>query len=673
MPNKITLRTTIPSSNHFASLSVFRGVIAALALLVAAGTLFPHARLWGVHFMAYLPTAGQIGFILLAVLAFVFSFFSARLESFFKRFRIATGRPLLTDLGLAFVCGLGFYAFAMAVPLLGDGQLWVDELATETPDIWIQRGPLTVVVLDQANRIMNALFGTSIQDMFRVISSLCGVIAVFSWLRWARASGAGTVAGLVWGFAWGGTALYFGYAELYIIMAAVMSAAFSLLLISLRRGQMNWAVPLLAGFAVSFNYIALTFWPGIAAYLWWGVTQKTLRAKWVFSGAVVLFALAAAAYFVKGWYLGTFVLLPFWPIPSSVGGSVFDLRHLTDMANGLLLSAGPFIALLITYLTAMRRHWSWTNERLILSLLFLFPFAAYMMHNSHLGMARDWDIGATLMLAVPFASIWLWSEAPFARIRTSGLALTFVWLFAVTIPWFTVQASESRAMNRFADLLRLDPERSANGWDYLGAFYRLRDKPDDWARCYREALKHSDNPRYHYNLSINHILNREWELAQKEIQEVRRGVYADSVITSWESWLIDPSKMIEIGQGYEELAGPEFARQTYRLASELNPESPHPPLAMTRMIVRLLELEQAEQMYRMILSQDARILAAEKAYYRNLPTGNSATMQILSYSGLALLARIEGHDHEARDYLNKALSASGNNPQIEKYRQVERQ
>ena len=659
-PNKFT--------ESVQTLAPFRACVAVLATVVTFGVLFPQARTWGFHFLAYYPFESRIVLAGAAAFLALLSLWPSWIAAAAARIRQIPLRPLLLDAILALFCGIAFYVFASAVPLLGDGQLWIDELSDPGPNIWVRRGPLTMFALDHLHQALRPLTGLNVSGVFRMTSALSGVLAVFAWLRFARAAGTGPLAALLWGFAWGGVALFFGYVELYVIMAGVLSAMLALMLISLRRGRFSLWVPLLGLLAAAFNYAALTFWPAVAAYVVWGVTKRPLKPKAVFLCAAAIMAGAAGAYFVTGWYRGTPILLPLWPTGSSASGYVFQPRHLADLANGLVLACGPFLALLCARLAARREPWEWTGERLLLALALAFPLAAYLMHNSHLGMARDWDIGCALLLAAPFASLSLWTAwRPSSTERAAGLPLVAAWLMLITIPWIGVQASEARALTRFTNLLRLDPERSASGWDYLGAFYRSRNQTDQWARCYEEALKHSDNPRFHYNLAIYHIFRREWEQALGRINTVRDAVYADSALTGWETRLIDTRQIIELGVGYEKLAGTEDAQEVFHLASQLDPFSPLPPMAWAQMIVRTRDLERAEDMFRKLFAAYPQQQAAAKRYYTSLTGERTVAKRIEGYCGLAVAAKIEGDMAGERENLNQALLLSHGDDRIAAY------
>jgi tetratricopeptide (TPR) repeat protein len=646
----------------------FRIGFLLLALVVAAGVLFPQARTWGVHFLAYYPTGIRILIAVAAAVLAILSLFPSAAAKFAEKFRATHTRPLLTDVIAALLCGAGFYMFASAVPLLGDGQLWINELANPERVAWVRRGPLTVIALGGVNQFFHGLFGTGEAETFRLTSSLAGVIAVFAWLHYARGIGFGLATALLWGFAWGGVVLFFGYVELYIIMAGMLCLTLAFMLNSVRQNRFSLWVPVMAIIATGFNFIAWTFWPAVGAYIWWGITRKPLKPKTVFLAIAALFFVAGIVYFILGWQHGTEILLPLWPSATSAGGYAFAPRHFVDLANGLLLSAGPLLVLLAAFLWTRHAQPFWNTERLLLALALIVPFAAYFMHNSGLGMARDWDIGATLLLAVPFAALSLWKDG-FSEIkeRASGSLLVAAWIIAVIVPWIGVQASETRAMTRYADLLRLDPERSANGWDYLGAFYALRNQTEEWARCYEEALKHSDNPRYHYNLALYNISQRQWDQALMHVNAARNAVYADSAITGWEVRVMDPQSMLNVGLKYEKVSRFDDARQVYWLASQLDPNSPLPPTAMAEMIVRLHDLARAEGMFHLLFSTFPQQASEVKRYYVTLTQERTADKQIEGLAGLAVLARIEGDFFGARDNLKRALKLAPEETQFNAY------
>ena len=178
-------------SEPMQTLAPFRACFAVLAAIVTFGVLFPHARTWGFHFLAYYSFESRLLLAGAAALLALLSLWPSWIAAAVARIRQVQLHPLLFDAILALLCGVAFYVFASAVPLLGDGQLWIDELSSPDADIWGRRGPLTMLALDQLHYALRPLIGMDVPGVFRLTSALSGVVAVLAWLCFAREAGTG--------------------------------------------------------------------------------------------------------------------------------------------------------------------------------------------------------------------------------------------------------------------------------------------------------------------------------------------------------------------------------------------------------------------------------------------------------------------------------------------------
>jgi tetratricopeptide (TPR) repeat protein len=135
---------------------------------------------------------------------------------------------------------------------------------------------------------------------------------------------------------------------------------------------------------------------------------------------------------------------------------------------------------------------------LFLVLVTFFFLAFNLLVNPELGMGRDWDlfaasgIGYTL-LAVCLAEKSMRGPKMLERVGVvlAGTALV------CALPWFLINSSEYRSEKRFRDLLVLDRERSAYGYECLSIFYRNKGMIDESIGALKEAVEVSpENPRY---------------------------------------------------------------------------------------------------------------------------------------------------------------------------------
>ncbi|MBU0508589.1 tetratricopeptide repeat protein [bacterium] len=646
----------------------FATACALLGVGILLGQFFPQARTWGFHFLSYYSWAAKSGFIAAGLLAAAGIITRRKSSAFLDPASPPASSSVLNDVLIAALFGVIFYLFRAAAPVLGDGQLWINELGEGSVPFWHRRGPLTLALYDLLYTWWKSGGGIGPELVFAVSAALAGAVTVFAWLRVGRSLQVGIPVVLLIGFQWGGIAQFFGYAELYAVMIAMMSVGFALMLTGLRRGKFNVAVPILGLAAPFFHLIAVTFLPAIAAYTWWGITRRTPSVKLVTSAVAALLGIAALVYVFSGWYKGTDILLPLWPRPDW-SYAALSLTHLLDLANGLALVIGPAIGILIGgWILHRFAQPTARPEPAILTLAAGVPLAAYFMHNPQLGMARDWDIGAALLCAIPFALLFFWTEISahrrFARVMVAVFAF---WLCVQTLPWLGVQASETRSIARFENLLHLDRDKSATGWDYLAAYWGRRNKLDKVAQCYTEAVKVSPNVRYRRALAVCYASQRDWANAKREATAVAGVVFADSIVTSWEAKLIDFRPFLQAAGRFLELGDLDNAHQMYQLAVILNPQSDVPRLAIGGLLVCAGQFERAEGVFRTLLNRDSTLSTAAQSFFVVL--GEQSGRKVEGTLGLGMLARVRGDLGEAERKVSEAYELSGGNQKIGEYLQ----
>lgn len=662
---------------------VFAGSCALLAGVVWA-LVAPQQRLWGLHFLSYYPVIMRVVLFGLAALMLVMGFSRVRWRGLLPELPKATLlSPQQGDIILALACGVLFVLFSSATALLGDGQLWLNDIQAGTSDYLRDRAPLTLFLLHTLYGWLNPLTGIGAVRLFALTSAVAGTLAVLGWLKLARYLHMRRVTGLLFGFAWGGVALFFGYIETYVMMTAVVTWAMVLMIISLREDKPSWFVPVLSVLAVGFNLAAVVFLPAIVVYLWRMLSGRPLKPRRILWFSFLVIALALIAYFVFGWYRGTDVLLPLMPTEHAFGDYVFSLRHLADLANGFLLGAGAFIVLLMAFFAVERKGgFRWDDEKLVLLLALLFPLAACIMHNPQLGMARDWDICAVLLVTAPVASLVCWDAIqPFVDSSSRAHALLAAWLLVMIIPWIGVQASESRAVERFRDLLRLDPEKSETGWDYLSSYYFHGNRVDEWGQCNIEALRYSDNPRHHANAALFFSMKRDWPNAKYQAGLARVAVMTDSVLTEWEANVTDPSALIALGNSYErhsDIADTRKsyvadARQSYEVAALLQPDSPWPVVASADLFLKLRNFEDAQKAIGSLAAKGKAKLEPARQFFASLSEKNSTEEQLTGLLGVGLILQVKGDSAAADQRIRKALSLAKDEKTRQFVSQMQRQ
>jgi len=645
--------------------------LVAYALLSAGlliGMFIDDSRSWGFHFLRYFSSFSRVAFVAIGVAAAAIVWRSEKnLHSSFPKIRLFTGTPLAADLAAAILSVILFSLLRAATPVLGDGQLWINEIADGSVPVWNRRGPLTLALYDFLYRSWNASGNLDPQSVFRACASLAGGIAVFSWLRSARLLNVPVRDALLLAALWGGIAQFFGYVELYAPMIALVSVMLWWIIASPLHGKFCWMVPVLALAAPGFHFIAITFLPAAALYVWWSIARRLPKSRALIAMALVGFALAGILYFVLGWHHGTNILLPLWP-HAGWNYAVFSGKHLFDLVNGLALSLGPGIVLLVVLWRRPLSDTEKSSVRTILTAALLVPFAAFVMHNPQLGMARDWDIGSALLCAVPFALFLGWnSPGTSSRLRRWFRAGAAFWICAVIVPWLSVQASESRSIRRFEDLLRLDREKSATGWDYLGGYYGRRGDLKQVGRCYQEAVRLTPNIRYHRSLAIFYASQRDWPGARREAELVADSVFADSVVTDWEAKMVDFRPFLKAAGEFMSRGDYDNAHQMYLLAATIHPQSRIPYLAIAALLIRASQFHRVEEVFRELLAADASCGDEVRTFFSTLSRQSGGALE--EHIGLAIFSRVSGNLPDALTHLDQARTIAPNDESIHSYRQ----
>jgi hypothetical protein len=640
-------------------LKISRIGFGVLFAAVVCGLLVPHARTWGFHFLAYYSVAARIVLLILALAIIAVGTARPRnsrpnplqsLENFFG--------PLATDFLLAFACGIVFVLCSAATPLMGDGQLWLNEVMSNASDYARNRAPLTLLSVHGLYGILSPL-GFAAQRVFGLTSALAGVASVLAWLRLRRHLGTDLLSCLLLGFSWSGVAFFCGYIETYVLAAALLTWTFVLVIISLDRGRPSWIPVLLGLIAPAFSFAFIVFVPALAVYVWWTIKRKSLSPRTVLFSSFCLLVVAATVYFSLGWYHGNDLFLALRQVATRAHG--------LDFINSIFFVAGPFLVLVAAWLIAVRFRILWSVKQLVLFLAILFPLIALIMHNPQLGMARDWDIAALLLLAAPVISMLIWSRVTLdvSAVRQVKSFLA-AWILLIIVPWIGVQASSERTIHRFTDLLALDPASAATGWDYLGSYDLHRGDVDGWSRCNLEALRYSPNPRYHVNLAFYFALKRDWKPAFAHADAAHAAILADSSVTERESEVVDSRQIVALGKSYLDRAYLSDARLAFELAAHLEPHALTPRLATVDMLLRLNKYREAADAMDSLVFAAPMQLDSARAFFQSFLTSRISYSLMEGYLGLGMLAASTADTEAARSNFNLALLESGRDSALAK-------
>ncbi|MFH1011858.1 MAG: hypothetical protein V1784_11580 [bacterium] len=497
------------------------------AVTVAAGLLFVLLILaiatdrkdwWGISSITYLSPFLKSGLALLALVCLLASLlgFFAKLPGL-KRFSRYAWLLLLA-------LTVGLFVLREALPLLGDGWLLIgltEHCASSFP-VWTYDRPEPLGLVFFAS--IRLLSGLDSQTLYQVISVLAAVVILLAFMgfghrlkmpaeyRWLLGVPLFTSASLT---------LFAGYIESYPLLVAI----WTLLLLYAAAGIQERSLPfwpLLAAVPVLFfwHYLSLILFPVIAFTGVLRLRKTELTAKNFIFSLSGIFALLLLIYLLTPLRDGVKWILPLLPAHTFDGYSLLSLHHLTDLLWELILAA-PLAPFFVLTAWMLRRDLGRDAGFQILALAALLGLAAAFVFDPELGMARDWDLLATMFLPLN-----IWAGYAMAKVKPSLLlrrriaGVAFVPLLTVALPLIIVNHRADLSMKRFETLLSVHPERSAYGWEILAETVGRGD-PKTSLTYLENASKVSTNPRYLQNIAALALELGQREKAYRAVSKLR--------------------------------------------------------------------------------------------------------------------------------------------------------
>ncbi|MBD3383188.1 MAG: hypothetical protein GF404_13470 [candidate division Zixibacteria bacterium] len=472
-------------------------------------------RLWGIDHLRYHPPLYTIIWAVLILLCLIPPLsrrFHGLTISLHENYQSLTGKArIVSSVGVVALFSTVFYIFRSEAQFLGDGFLRGDELARGFAHLSLTTEPLDSLLHFFFYKLTHMLFGFGAHRSFALFSALAGglfVLVLLIILRPGRERGFST---LLLFLALGGVQFYFGYEESYSLLYMGILLFFAMAFCYFRERQ--GFRPLMIVFAVTAlcHFTALYLLP---AFLWLiisasrkGELTETDKKTALFS----LLAVAVGVVFFRFIYSSPYLskhssfLLEF----GFTGYSLLSPDHLIDIVNSLLLSALPLVLFLPVIVTSKVKPGAFEWLAFAGAVLFL------IFVDPKLGMARDWDLFASTGL-VMIMSFYPTLEAALLRrpdlkaIVRSAVLIAFV----INLSFIAVNHSFPKNVARFEHILSLYDQRSAYGYENLGAYFRRNYRsPQELTRAleyYHKALEHNPNPRYFTSIAGTYNIFFEW-------------------------------------------------------------------------------------------------------------------------------------------------------------------
>lgn len=543
-----------PSADNSLGAKVERVIPPACAFLILihlAASFFPHLRLWGISQLHYFSLEFRIAVSAIALLILipgVNRILAGALTGVFawiaERFT-KVNRYLLYAV-ISVLSLVPFWLFRAKTPLLGDGYLRAGELKlgvllsiTEPLDFYL-------------HLLVYRVFGLDGYTTYAVLSCLAGGLYVFLTLLLSHLLGKDGKEKLFIFLilaTMGATQLFFGHIESYSFMfVAVLAYIFFGIRYLQGKGVFLWAGLFLL-LAASFHLTALFVLPSLfyLAFARFSAASSSKAARLKFANIVVLICVVfviGAVFHLRGTYLteetvGSPLIYPFGGGESFY--SFFSLAHLLDFLNHQLLISPVSLVLWVVLLALFRREINF-RENVVRFLIWItvcsFGFA--LLADPKLGYARDWDLFASCGLGVTLLGLYLTvsllrdrPKAAFAAgperavLRGDGAAmdlkrmtlLLVVTSLVSTLPWILINATEGKAVARFEDLLKIDENRAAHGYETMACYFRDKGEHEKTIRLWKNAVAIKPIPRYYAVLGNAYLRLKRYDEAIEALEK----------------------------------------------------------------------------------------------------------------------------------------------------------
>lgn len=467
--------------------------VPALAVLsVWAVASFMHLdSAWGISIAGFLPPAARLGVAIILGGLVGIAFLGSNIGDVAEQ----AGTTLFSIWGrivVPVVCAFVFWVLPAPVPLLGDstmyaGTLWRYVLLGEQAPMF--REPASMIILQAIAQAAHALGATDMTVIFKAFGALSagvfmgGAMALAAHIHVSSARRLLTVTLML---TCAGSLFFTGYMETYALQYAclpwVIWASFKL---TDDIRNLTWTL-LALGALCSLHYMNVLFLPAVlTAYAITYTTRRgtvsalSRRMLWVI--AVSLPILVAVYVYLQlhppaAMETGDNPFIPF----SAVHGTrytLFSAQHVLDIVNQHMLLA-PVPLFLAIALVAQRGRRMVRGSRMMIVGVALLAMESFLIGGHFtLGMARDWDVTASIGTLITIGCALLLEETPWSP-KHEGRAWAISAAVALTgcFVWISVNVSESPAIARYETLLAgyrstISPVATRFGYENLRKLY----------------------------------------------------------------------------------------------------------------------------------------------------------------------------------------------------------
>lgn len=552
--------------------TILFGIFITILLLMAIRLIFalwPVGRSWGLNYGAFAGGSLYVYIALLSASILLF-FFKDKIELHFQHVDEESAIFKYIPLLLAPIILACYYIFSVKTHFLGDGYLQLANLPNfNIPGKSVEAGEVAI------HRMLLRIIGCHSEDCVRltyqILSIFSGAVFLVSLLfisRKLKLTHFDRFLFMLFSLLAGFTLLFYGYVEHYSLTASMLF----LFILSAASGLINKRksiLPLLAfGVACYLHRISLIYLPAAVIYvvlilpgLQPGKFWRKYRT-YIYALTILLFIVLYVLIRRSSILSLQLIALPINKWRFTIDNyTLFSASHLIDYANLLIFLVPNFVFLLAIILA--RSDKSKINSQLS---VFLFTASAAgllvaFIFNPVLGMARDWDLMAVMLIGAAIASIYLLVvNLEKAKYKSILLSMIFIYNLATFVPWLALHNSIGGMLDYAEYIAKLDPQHGRTTMFNLLTFCNKMGLSDR-----AEALQPYWNTTYasvSYNLKVTELL------AERKIAEAE--FYARHAIAA------SPTA----ADGYTNLAlcllnkrQPGQALQSLKIAGALSPDN----------------------------------------------------------------------------------------------------
>ncbi len=389
----------------------------------------------------------------------------------------------------------------------------------------------------------------------------------------------------------GSVQLFFGYVEHYSFTYISVLAYLFLSLRWIDKGGTILFVILPFVLALAFHFASFYLLPSLA-YLLLLKREIRVNKKMIWGLELGLFLIGILFLFYvfesKPGLIRIFVL----PVEQKLapGYTSFSWAHLLDLLNEhLLISPVGFVLVFAVFLTVWRKFDFKSSAVRFLLLVTGFQLLFHFIIDPGLGAPRDWDLFSALSLGYTILALRLFLNLgrDLAAFKYVATILIITSLFS-TLPWIALNTSENKSLQRFRDLMDLDPKRSRSGHFSLAQYL-------DQKGMTEEAEKENQKQREIYP---------ELVLLEEGVEYYNQGRLPEALHIFKQVYLEAPHSSdvhFFLGKTYYRQGDLDLAEKEYKRAVELKPEYVKAHIDLAKIYAFRGNWEKAVKQYKKVL------------------------------------------------------------------------